>query len=169
MNPSSDCWVWVLARGLLSTGKLKQTNKPIKNKRRNREKKIQFCCPGVPLQEPFVPVKDEAVLCSQLLSGLLCTSWVISANQGDPCVKRFAPTYSTPRLGTGTLARIRARLELRQKTESAGLELSKNPGPHCGQRCAPGSRTSQASLMVSLIIAQAKAISGDGQVTVGVY
>lgn len=61
LNPSSDCWVWVLARGLLSTRKLKQTNKPIKNKRRNWEKKIQFCCPGVPLQEPFVPVKDEAL------------------------------------------------------------------------------------------------------------
>lgn len=120
----------------------KQTNKKKKNERRKKE--IQFCCPGVPLQEPFAPVKDEAVLCSQLLSGLLCTSWVISANQGDPCVKRFAPIYSTPRLGTGDLTRIRAHLERRQKT---GLELPKNPGPHCGQRCAPGSRTSQASLM----------------------
>lgn len=125
-----------------------QTNKQTNKKNTKEEKrKFSFVFPGSPYRSPLPPVKDEAVLCSQLLSGLLCTSWVISANQGDPCVKRFAPTYSTPRLGTGDLTRIRAHLERRQKTESAGLELPKNPGPHCGQRCAPGSRTSQASLM----------------------
>lgn len=108
----------VLARSLLNTGKLKQTNKPIKNKRKHGGKKeIQFCCPGVPLQEPFVPGKDKAVLCSQLLSRHLCTSWVINTNQEDPCVKRFAPTYSTPHLGTGALTRIRVYLEQRQNRQ----------------------------------------------------
>lgn len=41
----------------------------MKNKRKGKltGKEIQFCGPGIPLQEPFVSVEDKAVVCSQLL------------------------------------------------------------------------------------------------------